>query len=587
MKSEKQLAIQLGEAAPSLTDEDVLGINASFPSYIFRRRRTREVWTSCCRRYEHLPKTGLTPEQEAVMAADHYAEQKRWDGYMCHAGMMSAPPPAVKVTTASCPWCGREGKIKELGRTGRRDSLSEYRRAVVFKWHEDALWAIACYTSKHYRGDTWNLIEAPLVSIDSVYRFVPGKAERAARRSRAYAREASWRSYIMFDECQLRSRGGFPEPFTWSGNMGMGYDLVSTVDILKSPFRYCGIEEFEHKSTELMRFLALCTVYPRQVEMLIKTGMIRLVQDMVEKGVPHKNIFDWSQADPRKAFGLDGGELKTFLSLSRELEVLTAYKRSKKRGVPIPMEDWAALYQELVYTGYFLEFAAKLDRNRLTVSKWHSYIERERAKATGKKKNGPSFQTVAVWWRDYINDAVLLGYDLTNPVFLTPKDLGEKHRKTAKSAQAIRDSRRKDEAREKEIRRLRNLSKRYTYSDGRWLIRPPLGAAEIVAEGKALKHCVGGYADRHINGQCTILLLRDRKRPGKALVTIEMRGNKIVQIHGWDDERTACKDNPKRISPRKIYEKFLDGWLAWLAAGSKRDKLGYPVTPEQRKKGAA
>lgn len=97
-----------------------------------------------------------------------------------------------------------------------------------------------------------------------------------------------------------------------------------------------------------------------------------------------------------------------------------------------------------------------------------------------------------------------------------------------------------------------------------------------MAEGKALKHCVGGYADRHIEGLVTILFLRDKRRPGRPLVTIEMCGNSIVQIHGWDDERTACKENPKRISPRKIYEEFLDEWLDWLAAGSKRKK-GLPV----------
>ena len=60
-----------------------------------------------------------------------------------------------------------------------------------------------------------------------------------------------------------------------------------------------------------------------------------------------------------------------------------------------------------------------------------------------------------------------------------------------------------------------------------------------------------------------------------------MNGNQIVQAHGWDDERTSCKDNPKQISPRTLYQKFLDGWLAWLEAGSRRDKRGYPILPKQ------
>ena len=98
---------------------------------------------------------------------------------------------------------------------------------------------------------------------------------------------------------------------------------------------------------------------------------------------------------------------------------------------------------------------------------------------------------------------------------------------------------------------------------------------------------MGGYADRHLNGKTTILFLRDRQSPGKSLVTMEMNGNKIVQIHGWDDERTACKANPKRKSPRELYAEFLGPWLAWLEAGSKRDKHGRPVMPKSKKAAGA
>ena len=75
----------------------------------------------------------------------------------------------------------------------------------------------------------------------------------------------------------------------------------------------------------------------------------------------------------------------------------------------------------------------------------------------------------------------------------------------------------------------------------------------------------------------TILFLRDKRRPGKPLATIEMHGMEIVQIHGYKNDTAACEENPDRISLRELYRDFLDNWLAWLAAGSRRDKAGRPI----------
>ena len=167
--------------------------------------------------------------------------------------------------------------------------------------------------------------------------------------------------------------------------------------------------------------------------------------------------------------------------------------------------------------------------------------------------------------------------NLENPIFLLPRDLDRKHDETTAAWAAMQDL-----AKDKEYRkRLRKLTRRYSYTDGTYLVRPPVSGAEIKREGQMLHHCVGGYADRHLSGATTILFLRRRDRPGKPLVTIEMRGNAIVQIHGWDDERTPCPDNPERTSCRELYGIFLEEWTGWLAAGSRRDKRGRPIPPRK------
>ena len=135
-------------------------------------------------------------------------------------------------------------------------------------------------------------------------------------------------------------------------------------------------------------------------------------------------------------------------------------------------------------------------------------------------------------------------------------------------------------SRERERARYEELTGRYAFSDGRWMIRPPVSASEIVHEGKELRHCVGGYAARHVAGIATILFLRDRKCPDVPLVTIEMDGDRIVQIHGFENDRTPCRTNELCQSPMELYRMFLVKWTGWLKEGSERDADGCPVLPQ-------
>lgn len=78
-------------------------------------------------------------------------------------------------------------------------------------------------------------------------------------------------------------------------------------------------------------------------------------------------------------------------------------------------------------------------------------------------------------------------------------------------------------------------------------------------------------------GVVTILFLRKVREPNTPYVTIEMDGNQIRQIHGYGNERSGEE------SPRKVHKDFLDTWLAWLKAGSRRDKVWKPVLLEKKR----
>lgn len=223
MKSEVQRAVWLAKHAPRLRDEDLERINDIYPAYLFRVRRTGEVWTTCCGYHVHADET-KGEAWRAVMEAPHHREPDRWDGYTCHIGAMSAPP-TKKPELVSCPICGKLAKVKELGRTGKRDNLCAWYRVVVLRMWKGALWALAFETKKAY-GDAERLTDRPETRLLRVYRFIPGLAEKAYRLFDGY----SWTGYVSMDAPPAKLPLPVTEPFGWCSAEGMAYTQAHAAD---------------------------------------------------------------------------------------------------------------------------------------------------------------------------------------------------------------------------------------------------------------------------------------------------------------------------------------------------------------------
>ena len=151
-----------------------------------------------------------------------------------------------------------------------------------------------------------------------------------------------------------------------------------------------------------------------------------------------------------------------------------------------------------------------------------------------------------------------LGLDLTEPRVLMPKNLTAAHDAAVELRNAITREEKERKEREADERyrdeRYDDLNRRYSFSDGDYLVRPPENAAEIINEGKALHHCVGGYAARHLEGKTTILFIRRTDAPDEPFFTVEMNIDsnwaKIRQIHGLHNR-----------APDKELDGFVDIWL--------------------------
>jgi hypothetical protein len=72
-----------------------------------------------------------------------------------------------------------------------------------------------------------------------------------------------------------------------------------------------------------------------------------------------------------------------------------------------------------------------------------------------------------------------------------------------------------------------------------WCVQQILCARELLAEGRALQHCVASYVDSCQNGQCSIWTLRG---DGERALTVEIRGKTIRQARGKYNREASSKE---------------------------------------------
>lgn len=547
-------AARLLAQMPPLRAEDLERLNECFTAYLFKRANG-ELYATCCRRGKNILKARtVTPAERAAWDAPHAAEKQG------HYEIKRQIP---------CPWCGRLAAPKELRYCGQRKNLWEYRRCVLLRQWRGALWALAYDLCKDYTVD---IKAGPRGDLLEVCRFRPGCAEAARKR---YNQAGPPTDYIK-QTAPGRGRKllAVTSPYGYMVEFGTGYRTAGAEEIAKSAFRYCGAEKLLDRC-DTLRLLTACCFWPQKIEWLGKLGLRSAVEDLTERGKKNARAIHWDAQTPEDFLGAPA-KVAQQLSAAGGLTALALWRKLPERARR-PQE--AAALGKIARAFPTEDGVLRLWRHTvghgMAPSAVVRYLERAEAE-TGTRDT-------AAYWLDYLDAAQGVGLDLGNPLILCPRDLARKHDGTTAAWAALQNGQ-QDAAYRK---RLKKLARRYTWSDGCYLVRPPVNGEEIKREGQALRHCVGGYADRHLAGTTTILFLRDIHRPRKPLATIEISGEKILQIHGWNNELTACKENPGRIPCRALYRDFLQAWQAWLEAGSPRDRRGIAKKIKQKEEKTA
>lgn len=527
---------------PKVSDEQRLDMHRKYAAkYIFYRKHKNFVdgyCTHCMKKFQvRLDEEIITP---ADMERQSYGNIRNGD--MC-----------------GCPRCGCIATARAEGIP--RQKLTNYHELCVFLPTKDAVYAVCGELVAGYGWDKMTIEEMERDYGGS--RFEPywiiEYTEHGARQAR-FNWYYGWQDSISVSEPYIMRGGFYSEKHFYQAynhqvlwNTFLRYHLPCEWALGNG--RYDGAEPF--------RYLSYAVRYPA-VEMLIKSGGMDIVEDIV-RGRSCKRVINLEGKSAAEVFRVDGNEAAlirkamqnnrvtiTTLQCWWRLKVIARrHKWKLKPDDAVKLMELRTSYGELVDI---------VDKSALTPTKLVNYITKQ-----AKKRKESVSETMSLY-RDYINECKDLEYDLKDTQISKPSDLQAAHERTSAALNAIREeiAIKKEAKQYKEYQEAyEKLVKKYECGNDEYMIIVPKSAYAIVQEGKNLGHCVGGYADRHMRGVLTILFMRNPASPDTALYTIEMDGNRMVQIRG----RSNCAPTPEA----KV---FVDKWLEWvkLPANKKHPK---------------
>jgi hypothetical protein len=302
-----------------------------------------------------------------------------------------------------------------------------------------------------------------------------------------------------------------------------------------------------------------------QIEMLYKLGHGDVVNTLIEDGSLDPRLVDWRAKSPAGFFRLSRTDYRTFREKRGTFKDLREYRTRTEKTGAMSYEDYFSLCAWLPDTAD--RFFGEAERRGIPARKLWEYL---REQAPIGARGDDTFRL----WIDYLDMAAKLERDLTFRRNLLPGDLPREHDAAMDLLEGIEEAEIANTPPEVTYgRRYRKLKRMYAYSDGEWQIVVPLNEEDIEREGKRLRHCVGGYARRHIEGKTTILFLRSVDKPMHRYVTIEINDatKDIIQVHGYRNEADGA--TPPLVRHRAFFEE----WQAWLRRGSPRYKNGKPI----------
>lgn len=328
-----------------------------------------------------------------------------------------------------------------------------------------------------------------------------------------------------------------------------GLVYPKTMDYIKqSGLKYCALEMYVDRfgdNANIIGYISTYNIFPG-LEILTKMGLYSLVHELTKRYTLNSYI-DITARKPQDVLRIEKQKLNKLRIFSGSTNLLKVLQFEKEHNLHLKeeVENWYTFTFNRVYEyENILRF--------MTMEKFKNYVEKI-------AKVGENKGEVAQLYLDYLNLRDRLGYDMTNTVYLYPRDLRTQHNNLVEIENKQKQDKKKAEKEEKypNIRQqFKKLNKKYKYKYKGLFIRPCKSASEIVDEGRIQHHCVGGdnYLEKHNKGETYILVLRKIGEEETPFVTVEIKPDaEVEQWYGAYD-----KKNNEEVG---LVKEEVDEWL--------------------------
>lgn len=478
--------------------------------------------------------------------------------------------------TGLCPFCMEPVELKCSSRLKENaPSLKRWVNVIYFINRSGSLWAVGARIERTFYREGY---DAPWQSSMGVcpfevWNFAPGAAEEWCQR---YGLFGAYNGFGWYGPVKPR------EPQTGGMTGNNVYSLWQTEELDKTGMRYWRAvhdaidrDPFEDgvETEGIIRELNAYAEKPK-LELVCKWGLLDVANDWIWSRITNGRTVNWEGNTPWEFLKISKADWGLYRkSPNASVDLLTANRRVFK----LPVREVLGIADQLGRPEKWTKNATEITRRGINLKDQIKYIKRQTGRVVVPAgKLG--------YWKDYLDMAEKAGRDMSQKNTLMPRDLFEAHDAMTEyarlRAQAEREhmeahyrqerQREMEQASREYKERREKLKKKYEYRSGGLMIKVPEDSEEIIQEGNVLHICVGGYAARHLTGKTTILFLRRERKPGTPYICIEIRekDNYIVQIHGYRNEFLG---NGRRArNPEDRFRPFLNEWMGWVKAGSKR-----------------
>lgn len=151
-------------------------------------------------------------------------------------------------------------------------------------------------------------------------------------------------------------------------------------------------------------------------------------------------------------------------------------------------------------------------------------------------------------WIDYWQQLRALNEDMTDARILIPRDMHAMHQRMTDRQIALRHQKQAELNAIKKMEfavRLKKLQEKYTFEACGLILRPFESVEEVIAEGTAQHICIGGYADRYVNGGTILCALRRAEAPEEPWRAVEFSATtgQLIQDRGAYNDRGRGEHN--------------------------------------------